>query len=161
VNERGYTLVEVLSAIAIFMVFLFVLVGLQREFLKFDRENRVQMFTHPAPLSVLARLQRDIKDTSSYPSEYEEWSQGPATLLLRVAEDEGSKVVVWDFSEPQVASRLQYADGNLESDWTARAVPQYEIGSFDVLGVRTAVRIRAFDETGRLAVDRIVIPRID
>ena len=158
-NERGYTLLEVLSAIAIFMVFLLVLIGLQREFLKFDRENRVQLFTHPAPLAVLDRLQRDIQDSESFPSEYKQWSQSPTTLLLRVAGGEEMTVVVWNFTEPELATRLQYADGELGTEWTARAVPQYEIGSFDVLGERTAVRVRAFDETGRLSIDRIVIPR--
>ncbi len=160
-NERGYSLVETLAAMAIFLIFLMVLVGLQREFMKFDRENRIQMFTHPAPLSVLARLQRDIQDATSYPTEFGEWRQNPTTLLLRVAEDEGSKIVVWNFSEPQIATRLQYADGDIETEWTARAVPQYEVGSYDVLGSRIAVRVRAFDETGRLTVDRIVLPRID
>ena len=158
-RRRGYALVEVLASIAIFMVFLLVLVGLQREFIRFDREMRVQMFTHPAPLSVLARLQRDILDSSSYPTEYEEWTQTGETLLLEVPAKDESSTVIWDFTNPAIAKRLEFRDGTLLAEWEARAVPAYEIGSYEMPDGRTAVRVRSYDDHGRLSIDRIVTPR--
>jgi len=162
-RQLGYTLVEVLAAMAIFSIFLIVLVGLQREFIRFDREIRIQMFSHPAPLSVLARLQRDILDSTSYPMEFGEWSQSPDTLILSVPGDTGSSVVVWDFSEVSGARRFEYGgeDGALPVEWIARSVPRYEIGSYEMPDGRVAVRVRSYDEEGRLSVDRIILPRAD
>jgi hypothetical protein len=152
-------MVEVLAAMAIFSIFLLVLVGLQREFILFDREMRVQMFSHPAPLSVLARLQRDILDSTSYPTEFREWSQSPETLLLKLPGDEGSTVVVWDFSDPSVVRRLEFGKDAANDEWVARAVPRYEIGSYEMPGGHVAVRVRSYDDEGRLSVDRVIRPR--
>lgn len=158
-RPNGYTVVEVLAAMAIFSIFLLVLVGLQREFLRFDRDMRVQMFSHPAPLSVLARLQRDVLDSTSYPTEFREWSQSPETLLLKLPGDEGWTVVVWDFSDPSAARRLEFGKDMAGDEWTARAVPRYEVGSYEMPDGRVAVRVRSFDEEGRLSVDRVILPR--
>lgn len=160
-RQRGYSLVEVLAAMAIFSIFLLVLVGLQREFIRFDREIRLQMFTHPAPLAVLARLQRDILDSTSYPVEHQEWTQSSETLLLNVFSQSGSSVVVWDFTTPAVARRVEFAGNEEPVEWIARAVPHYEIGGFEMPDERTAVRVRAYDEKGRLSVERIILPRAD
>lgn len=158
-KRNGYSLVEVLAVMAIFSIFLLVLVGLQREFVKYDREMRVRMFSHPAPLAVLARLQRDILDSTSYPDSYEEWTQSPDTLLLRVPEDTGTRTVVWDFTTPATVRRLEYTTPSDSSEWIARAVPEYEIGSYEMPDGRIAVRVRSFDEKGRLSVDRFILPR--
>jgi prepilin-type N-terminal cleavage/methylation domain-containing protein len=160
-RSGGYTVVEVVVAMAIFSIFLLVLAGLQSEFVRFDREIRVQMFSHPAPLSVLARLQRDILDSTSYPVEFREWTQSPLTLLLAVPGDDGSGVVVWDFTEAGMARRSEFAKGGEPIEWTARAVPQYEIGSYEMPDGRVAVRVRSVDEKGRLSVDRVILPRAD
>lgn len=157
----GYTLVEVVVAMAIFSVFLLVLVGLQSEFVRFDREIRVQMFSHPAPLSVLARLQRDILDSTSYPAQYREWTQSPQTLLLSVPAETGKGVVVWDFTEAGTATRREFMPDAEAWEWNARAVPQYEIGSYEMPDGRVAVRVRSIDEKGRLSVDRVILPRAD
>lgn len=160
-DDRGYSLIEVLAAMAIFSVFLLILVGLQREFVKFDGEMRLQMFTHPAPLSVLARLQRDILDSTSYPADHEEWIQSPETLILRVPDDTGSAVVVWDFSAPASARRLEYREDKAVVEWSALAVPAYEIGNYEMPDGRVAVRVRSYDEEGRLSIDRVILPRAD
>jgi len=152
-------MVEVVVSMAIFTVFLLVLVGLQREFIRFDRENRVQMFSHPAPLAVLARLQRDILDSKSYPIAFQDWTQSPETLLLSVPSDTGFRTVVWDFTDPAVARRIEFEAGSQHASWAARAVPQYEIGSWEMPDGRVAVRVRSYDETGRLSVDRVILPR--
>lgn len=144
---------------AIFSVFLLVLVALQSEFIRFDREIRVQMFTHPAPLAVLARLQRDVLDSTSYPAEYEEWTQTPETLLLRIPDKDGSSLVIWDFSVSSVARRVEVRQGTEPVEWVARAVPHYEIGGAELPDGRVAVRVRSYDEKGRLSIDRVILPR--
>lgn len=144
---------------AIFSVFLLVLVALQSEFIRFDREIRIQMFTHPAPLAVLARLQRDVLDSTSYPAEYEEWTQTPETLLLRVPDKDGSSLVIWDFSVSSVARRVEVRQGTEPVEWVARAVPLYEIGGAEMPDGRVAVRVRSYDEKGRLSIDRVILPR--
>jgi len=160
-RQKGYSLIEMLAAMAIFSIFFFVLIGLQREFIRFDHDMRLRMFSHPAPLSVLARLQRDILDSTSYPTDYQTWSQSATTLLLTVPGKDGSVVVVWDFDTPSAAKRLAFPSGGQVEEWNALAVPQYEIGSFEMPDGRIAVRVQSYDEQGRLAIDRIILPRAD
>jgi len=160
-RQKGYSLIEMLAAMAIFSILFFILIGLQREFIRFDHDMRLRMFSHPAPLSVLARIQRDILDSTSYPTDYKTWSQSPTTLILSVPGKAGSEVVIWDFDTPSAAKRFAFSSKGEEESWSALAVPQYEIGSYEMPDGRIAVRVRSFDEEGRLTVDRIILPRAD
>ena len=157
---RGYSLVEMLAALAIFGIFLLVLVGLQGEFINYDREVRVALFTHPSPLSVLARVRRDVLDSRGFPDSEGKWKQSPKTLLLDVVADDGSpRVVVWDFSEKTLARRIELAKGEQVAAWEARAVPAYQIRSWEAPDGRVGVLITAKDNEGNVAVEQIVTPR--
>jgi prepilin-type N-terminal cleavage/methylation domain-containing protein len=160
-RSTGYSLVEMVVAVAIFGIFLVVLVGLQGEFLKHDREVRVALFTHPAPLAVMARIRRDVLDSRGYPESMGSWSQSPETLLLDAATDDGTpRVVVWDFRDPTIARRLELRqDGEQVAAWEARAVPHYKIDSWKAPDGRVGVLVTAKDNKGNVVVDQIVTPR--
>jgi hypothetical protein len=147
-------------AVAIFGIFLMVLVGMQGEFLRYDREVRVALFSHPAPFAVLARLRRDILDSRGYPAAEGSWTQTPQTLLLDVRSDEGApRVVVWDFSDRAVARRFELQDGLQVASWEARAVPVYGIDGWKAPDGRVGVLITAKDNKGNVVVEQIVTPR--
>jgi hypothetical protein len=149
-----------LAAVAIFGIFLMVLVGLQGEFVRYDRDIRVALFTHPAPLSVLARLRRDVLDSRGYPESEGSWTQTPETLLLDVTGENGRpRVVVWDFRKPSIASRIELEGGRTHATWEARAVPAYRIGSWEAPDGRIGVLVTARDGEGNVVVDQIVTPR--
>ena len=159
-TSAGFSLVEMLASVVIFGIFLVVLVGLQREFLRFDGEMRVKLFTHPAPFSVLARLRRDILDSRGYPATVGEWTQSPQTLLLDViGDDDKPHVVVWDFSNHVIARRIELEDGARIAEWEARAVPYYSIDNWEAPDGRTGVLVTAKDGAGNVVVDQIVTPR--
>jgi hypothetical protein len=148
-------------AVAIFGIFLVVLVGLQGEFLRHDREVRIALFTHPAPLAVMARVRRDVLDSRGYPESLGSWTQTPETLLLDVASDDGTpRVVVWDFRDPTIARRLELRQGGEQvASWEARAVPHYNIDSWKAPDGRVGVLVTAKDSKGNVVVDQIVTPR--
>jgi hypothetical protein len=159
-HSGGFSIVELLAAMVIFGVFLIVLVGLQREFLRYDGEMRVAFFTHPAPFSVLARLRRDILDSRGYPESEGDWTQSTSTLLLDAAGDDGRPlVVVWDFSNPLLVKRIEREKGKSVSEWEARAVPAYRIGNWEAPDGRIGVLVTATDGEGNVVVDQIVTPR--
>jgi hypothetical protein len=147
-------------AVAVFGIFLMVLVGMQGEFLRHDREVRVALFTHPAPYAVLARLRRDVLDSRGYPSSEGSWTQTRKTLLLDAKGDDGSaRVVVWDFSDHALARRIELQDGQPVATWEARAVPAYRIESWTAPDGRVGVVITAKDGNDNVVVDQIVMPR--
>lgn len=156
-------MLEIIVALAVFGILMLVLAGLDREFLRFDREMRVQFFLHPEPMSVLARVRRDVLDSRGYPASFQSWSQSPTQLLLYVEDPKTPKlmIVVYDFSEVGFARRLAFEGKEKVSDWRARGVPKFTIGSYDMPRGGTAVRLKALDEKGRLAVDQIIQPRSD
>jgi len=162
-RQRGFSLLEITVALAIFGILMLVLAGLDREFLHFDRQMRVELFLHPEPMSVLARLRRDVLDSRGYPGSFESWTQSPTQLLLYEADPETHKllVVIYDFSEKGFARRLAYDGKEKVADWRARGVPQFTIQSYEMPRGGTAVRLKAVDEKGRLAIDQIVEPRSD
>jgi len=149
-----------LVAVAIFGVFLVVLVSLQGQFLRYDGEVRVALFTHPAPFSVLARLRRDILDSRGFPASQGTWTQSPRTLLLdELAEDGTPRVVVWDFNDQVIARRFELKEGLQVASWEARAVPIYSIDSWTSPDGRVGVLVTAKDIEGNVVVDQIVTPR--
>jgi hypothetical protein len=67
---------------------------------------------------------------------------------------------VWDFRTPGVVNRKAFSVGNVVSDWVARGVPaNFSVGTFEIPNRPYAVRIRATDEKGKLAIDQIFQPR--
>ena len=158
--EKGYSLIEVVVAVACFAILLLILVGLEREFIRFDRQMRVDFFVHPAPMSVVARLRRDVIDSYGYPDKFLEYEQKKQLLILDMPPAKGKKrTVVYDFTRTGQANRLEFVEEERVSSWTANAVPMFRVDGFEMPDGDMAVRIQAFDTKGRLTVDQIFQPR--
>lgn len=162
-RSRGYTMIEVVIAMAIFGVFLLILVILTAEMRRYERKLPVNFMTHPQTGAVLARLRKDVLSATSpyYPSGYDTYRQGNKTLIIYTLLETGfNETVVWDFREEGIARRLSFNVGNMTSNWSARGVPSFVIDSFEMgTDDPVSVRVRAYDEGGNLAIDQVLQPR--
>ena len=159
-RARGFTLMEVVFTIAIFGVFLLIIVSLTMNMRKNEEKYPVNFMTHPEVASVIARLRKDVFDTKYYPAAFQGYSQSNKTLLLYTLRTSGfAETVVYDFRTNGEVHRKAFNATSLSSDWVARGVPTFEIGDYKVLTGQDAVRIKAYDKNGKLAIDEIFLPR--
>ncbi len=163
-GTRGFTLMEVVVATALFGVFLFIVVTLTSEMRRNEKKWPVDFFSNPEVGSVLARIRHDVYDTTLLMPSYDTYNSSPTTLILYTFSVDGSsaETVVWDFSKPGEVHRRAYRATALSSEWVARSVPIFICSSCsDPLEVNgePAVRIQAIDKEGKLAIDEIFVPR--
>lgn len=160
-NSRGLSFLEAIVALAVFSAVVLVLTSLQAEYTKYDREMNDESLDAQGANLVIARLRRDVIESSTYPASFGVYEQSDSTLILESTTSSGlSRRVVWDFREPSVARRKEFS-GTHETEWRTRGVPQFRIGSVTMADGAVAVRITATDEGGRLRADRVVTPRAD
>jgi prepilin-type N-terminal cleavage/methylation domain-containing protein len=167
-NRRsGYTLLEMVVAMAIFAVVTFILLSLTRELAFWERRLKLDFLRHPQIVAVISRMRRDVADAWSenpYAATAPGYSNTPKTLVLWTLNAAGGQeTIVWDFSNPGVVERRAYAAGDTKV-WRARGVPRdftADIESatnpspFGIVGVR----IKAVDSRGRVAIDQTFFPR--
>lgn len=161
-NERGYTLLEIVVAMAIFGIFLLIVAQLTREMNVYERQLPINFLTHPQVSAVISRLRKDVLDATApyYPAGYENVAQSEKTLILYTLRPTGfAETVVWDFSIAGEAHRRAYSVGLKTSEWVARGVPQFTIGDFPIEGHPDSVRVIAHDGHGHVAIDQIFQPR--
>ena len=161
-RERGYSLLEVIWVLAIFGVFLFMLTTMTEELRRQEVEYPIDFMKHPQLTAVLSRLRRDVIDAfggGPYPPSYNEYAQSDKTLILYTVLGSGSQTVVWDFRTKGEARRMSFSAGMMVSDWKARGVPDFTIGTYEIPNRPFAVRVQAKNKKGRLAVDQIFQPR--
>ena len=159
-TSRGYTLLEVVVALAIFGIFIFMLVEITAEMNANEKRNPVNFMAHPQVSAVLSRLRRDVWDSIGYPGTYDKYTQGTRVLILDVLRQDGTtEYVVYDFTIAEEVHRLSFAVGAQTSEWIARGLPQFRVDSYMMPDNRWAVRILAADKKGTLAVDQILEPR--
>ena len=164
---RGYSLMEVLVAMAVFGMFLAVFFILTAQMRGWDKRLPMSMHKHPDLMSVLARLRRDVLDANSkapYERTHGEYTSSAQVLIVESVQANGEvQVIVWDFREPGVARRISYDVGK-KREWVARGLPQ-ELSNVEISAVKTsstsgwATRILARDGKGRIAIDQILQPR--
>ena len=167
VRQRGYTLVEVVVAMAIFGIFLFILVTLTAEMNFYQRRLPVNMHKHPQVIAVLARLRRDVLDGHSvrpYRNSHDGYTSSEKVLIIDTVNNTGGyDTVVWDFRTPREVRRRAYVAG-VPQEWVARGLPA-DFSRLDIDAVRMsddgawATHIVAKDERGRIAIDTILQPR--
>ncbi len=159
-TENGFTLLEIVMVLAIFGIFILVLVEVTADMMHYERRNPVNFMTHPQVSVVVARMQRDVEDTTAgyYPGSWDGYSQGPKTLILYVLTPGGAQDVVWDFSQPGEVHRYSYNVG-VKTEWVARGLPDFRLTDFPIEGKPDSVRIKAYDQRGKLAIDQIFQPR--
>ena len=163
-RQRGFTLMETVVTLAIFGVFIFILVTVTAEMRGNDRRYPVNFMKHPQVIAVVSRMRKDVLDAfgaNPYPASYMTHSQGEKKLIVYSVQQSGfAETVVWDFSEHGSVRRQSYSVGGVVSDWTARGVPAtFVIDIFEIPNRPYAVRFRAKDGAGRLAIDQIFQPR--
>jgi prepilin-type N-terminal cleavage/methylation domain-containing protein len=159
-RNRGYTLLEIVVTLAVFGIFLFIIVVLTADMRANEKRYPVNYMAHPEVGSVMARLRKDIFDTKYYPATFQSYQQTPRTLILYTLQQTGfGETVIYDLRNQGEVHRLSFNASQQTGDWVARGVPQFQIGSFSLGGGRDAVRISATDEQNRLAIDEIFAPR--
>lgn len=168
VNRRtaGYTLLEVVVAMAVFGIFLMVLGVLTVEMRAQEKRLPVNFMNHPQVAVILGKLRRDVLDAHGpdpYPETFKGYTQTPKTLIVEsVQQNGGVQQIVWDFQQPGVVVRKAWNVG-VPSVWTGRGLPEdfssVEIDAVGMPGRPYGVRITARDKKGRIAIDRIFQPR--
>jgi hypothetical protein len=154
-------MLEIVVAMAIFGIFLFMIIVMTAEMEQHRKRNPVNFMAHPQVAAVLSRMRRDVEDSQSYPNEIDRFSQGSKTLLVDVLAEDGTiEHIVWDFSKPGEAHRLTFRVGALVSQWDAYGLPDFdaEVDSYEV-GGQYATRIQARNRRGQLAIDQLFTPR--
>ena len=170
VNKRaaGFTLLEVVVAMTVFGIFLWILIMLTAEMRNNEKKLPVNFMKHPQVAAVVSRLRRDVLDgigdatgnpyLDQWPATNPQYVNSSQVLILNTWEN-GQKTVVWDFREPGIVTRRSYNVG-VATDWVARGLPtQFEVGAEKIPGRYWAVRIKARDTKGRIAIDQIFQPR--
>jgi prepilin-type N-terminal cleavage/methylation domain-containing protein len=160
-RERGYTLMEIVVAMAIFGIFLFMIILMTAELDANRKRNPVNFMTHPQVSAVVSRLRRDVEDSQSYPSDVDKYEQGPKTLIVEVLAEDGTlEKIVWDFTKAGQVHRLTFRVGALTSQWDAYGLPDFgaQVDAYPIAG-QYATRIQAVDEKGQLAIDQLFTPR--
>lgn len=160
-RERGYTLMEIVVAMAIFGIFLFMIILMTAEMDANRKRNPVNFMAHPQISAVLSRLRRDVEDSQTYPPTVDKYEQTPKTLIIEVLAEDGTlEKVVWDFTKTGEAHRLTFRVGAQTAQWDAYGLPDFEatIDAYPI-GSQYATRIQAVDKKGQLAIDQLFTPR--
>jgi prepilin-type N-terminal cleavage/methylation domain-containing protein len=161
-RDRGYSLLEVVVAMSVFLMFLAIVATVASEIRRMEKKYPVNFMVHPQVSAVVSRIRRDVMDATKpyYPGSYGTYTQGARTLILYSLQPNGfAQHVVYDFSKSGEVRRLSFNVGVTSSDWVARGVPTFIVTDFPVEGHPTSVRIKAFDQNGKLAIDQIFQPR--
>lgn len=159
-RQHGYTMMEIVVTLAVFGIFLAIVVTLTAEMRANEKKYPVNFMTHPEVGGIVARMRKDILDTKYYPSDFQGYQQTPRTLVLYTLRQTGfAETVVYDFRRPGEAHRIAFNATQQTSDWVARGAPAFQISSFDLPTGQTAVRITARDDQNRVAIDEIFTPR--
>jgi prepilin-type N-terminal cleavage/methylation domain-containing protein len=164
-RRSGYTLLEMVIAMAIFGVVTFILLSLTRELAFWERRLKLDFLRHPQIIAVISRMRRDVADGyGPNPYDVPGFENTDKTLVLTMLhESGGTQVVEWDFSTPGVVERRAHNVGTV-TKWRARGVPPdftADITSatnpnpYGIVGVR----IKAVDSRGRVAIDQTFFPR--
>jgi len=159
-RERGYSLLEIVVTLAVFGIFLWIVVVLTAEMRANEKRYPINYMAHPEVSAVMARLRRDIFDTTFYPQNFQGYEQSPQTLLLYTIDQSGfGKTVIYDFRTHGEVHRKEYNATQLTGEWVAHGVPDFHFDDFTLDTGQVAARITARDEQNRLAIDEIFVPR--
>ena len=173
-RQRGFTLLEVIVAMSVFGVFLYIFFTLTADMRRWEKRLPVNFMRNPQVMSVIARMRRDVLDVhmpadkkTIYRIDFTyngtTYVNGPKTLIIDTELKSGLQTVIWDLSEPGVARRISVNVGQ-GTEWVARGLPEeFNAGvDFDAVefpGRLYGVRLIAKDADGKIAIDQILQPR--
>jgi hypothetical protein len=150
---------EIVVTLALFGVFLFIIVSLTAEMRRNEKRWPVDFLANPEVGGVLSRIRRDVYDSISLPQNFQTFDASATMLIVYTINQDGTaETVVWDFGTPGEVHRKAFKAAQLSSEWVTRGVPAFLTTSETVSG-HDAVRIHAIDKGGKLAIDEIIVPR--
>ena len=159
-SRRGFTLMEVVVTLAVFGMFLLIIVILTAEMRRNEKRYPINYMAHPEVEAVMSRLRKDILDTKYYPATFQGYQQTGKTLLLYTLKQTGfGETVIYDFRTAGEVHRKAFNATQQSSDWMARGVPDFDIAAYSLNTGQDAVRITARDAQNQLAIDQIFLPR--
>jgi prepilin-type N-terminal cleavage/methylation domain-containing protein len=159
-RARGYTMMEIVITMALFGVFLFIIVTMTAEMRRNEKKWPVNFFAHPEVGSVLARMRRDIYDSTVRPDNFLTFSSSPLTLIVYTINNDGTaETVVWDFTTPGEVHRKAFKATLLSSEWMAGGLPLFTATTEPMPSGQDAIRIQAMDKEKKLAIDELIVPR--
>lgn len=159
-RERGASLLELAVAMFIFSVFLVVVMVLQREAIRFDRQVQIESKSHVHPSAVVARLRRDVREASGYPESFLHYTQSSSTLVLRRSGQGPQRTIVYEF-EAGLARRREYKNEDPENYWEARGVPQFRVGAVESGNGSVGVSLKGIDAQSGIVIENAFFPRAD
>jgi prepilin-type N-terminal cleavage/methylation domain-containing protein len=162
----GYTLLEVVVAMAIFGIFIVIMLSLTNEMVTYERKLRIDFTRHPQIIAVLARMRHDVLDAyGKKPYEpYDGYANSEKMLVVETLTwNGGVQRIVWDFSTPGVVVRRAFNVGVMR-EWKARGVPPEFSAAVSIADAPNpkgadGVHLVARDKYGRIAIDQIFLPR--
>jgi prepilin-type N-terminal cleavage/methylation domain-containing protein len=166
-RQDGYSLLEMVVALAIFGMFCAVLFQLTAEMRFYEKRLPVNYHKHPQVIAVLARMRRDVMDAhgrTPYRNSFGPYTASEKVLIVEiVAPAGGVDTVVWDFRTAREVHRIAFHVG-VPDQWIARGLPP-DFSNVDIEAIRInenaawATHIVAKDDRGRIAIDTILQPR--
>lgn len=164
-RERGYSMLEIVVVLAVFGVFLYVVVSLTAEMRRQEKKYPVNFLANPDVNSVLTRLRRDVYDTKVYYDEYAGVKSSDQVLWVDTITEAGtSEVVMWDFRTAGEAHRRVYNSAQVQvSEWVTHGVPIFAVTQTDGPHGTNPIEVRAIDISDpkhpKLSIDEIITPR--
>jgi prepilin-type N-terminal cleavage/methylation domain-containing protein len=165
-RERGYSLIEMVVALAVFGAIVAIFAILSAEIRDREKRTPINLMRHPQVSAVVSRMRRDVQDAygpKPYLKEHDGYTMDDPRILIVVVQQPngGIQTVVWDLREKGVVRRRAYNVG-VATDWFARGLPagaEFDLDAVDIQGRPYGVRLKMMDAGGRLAIDQILQPR--
>lgn len=159
-RERGYSLLEISVTLAIFGIFLFIIVTLTSEMRRNEQKYPIDLMTHPEVSAVVMRLRRDVNDAKYFPAAWQTYRNGAQTPLIYFVTPQGAETIVWDFTTPGEVVRHSWIANLPQEDWVAHATPVFTSEEYDNdSGQQIGLHVTAVDQKGKLAIDQIILQR--
>jgi prepilin-type N-terminal cleavage/methylation domain-containing protein len=159
-GQGGFTMIEITVTLAIFGIFLFIIVTLTAEMRRNEKRWPVDFMSHPDVGAVLSRLRRDVYDSKYFPDAWQSYTQSDQTPIIYTITPAGfGETIVWDFTKPGEVTRHAWTANQPQADWVAHATPAFTTEKFDAPNGQTGLHVVAIDDKGKLAIDQILIPR--